>query len=947
MVFVNEYAQKYGARTVVWMQVGSFYEMYAVESREQDVLQAVCSLLNIQKTRKNKSITDISSSNYQLAGLPVCSSAKHIDVLIKDGWTVVLVDQVNEGSAIKRVVSQVLSPATYVDPTTCVSDARYLMCIYLTPRPSTKRDVYAFTVAYTDVSTGNTFVVNTEQESESTMLISDLTRFVTAYRPHELVFISTELPEPGLVTLRAWFRTLTTAYQDRLEGIHPAFFRLSYQTDVLRKTYPDTGLLSPIEFVGLERHPDSVLTLVYLFQFVYEHNESLLRHIQPPTLIYPEHHMHVSHSSMEQLNVLGKTDSVLHAMNTCATPMGRRLFSHRLATPITDPVLLRQRYDLVDVWKEETSLDLASIKDLERMHRRMTKFTPSDLVPLFDTLDHIQRIASTTTFPVPDTVRVALDVWRQEALRWKLDMAHEMDIYPVGRFEEMDALRNDMEEGHTLFRNVVEQTNRVLEDALKVDVNDRMEYTLTMTKKRFETYTATRKRTSPILNATPVSNAASSLMRITFEGMDVHQRSLTTCFDALRESVLTQFQMDMERYAQDNSLTRIASWVAELDVAYTCALHSRKFHYVRPDVRDRDEACFIRATQVRHPLIERILTDVPYVANDVQLEKEGNGLLLYGINFSGKSSYMKSVGVNLLLAQAGMFVAADTFSYSPYDHLFTRIPSGDNMFKGQSTFVVEMNELRSILKQSTNRTLVIGDEIASGTETVSGIAIVASSILSLAQRGTSFLFATHLHEVADLEVVHSFSNVRMAHMSVHYDTATGVLVYDRLLRPGVEHRLYGLEVCQSMNMPPEFMLEANRIRQAYLDMSPTLVATKRSSYNADVNVDVCSVCHKVAEEVHHIQEQHKADANGMIGRVHKNVRYNLMNVCSVCHDKIHSQNVNVKGYHMTSSGVKLMVEEVKEKSPNRVEALRAKGASFQTISRETGLSVYQVKKLLK
>ena len=934
MIFVNESVQTYGSRTVVWMQVGSFYEMYAVETREQEMLHSVCSLLNIQRTRKNKSIIDISASNYQLAGLPVSSSPKHIDILIKDGWTIVLVDQTGSPPNIQRSISQVLSPATYVDSLS--PDSQYLMCIYLVVR----KNVYAFTVAYTDVSTGSTYVVNAEQETDSVTLISDLTRFITAYRPKEIVFISSELPEPVLATLRSWFRTLPSI-QDRLENIHPAFFRLAYQTDVLRKTYPDTGLLSPIEFVGLERHPESVVTLVYLFQFVYEHNESLLRHIQPPTLIYPDHHMHVSHSSMEQLNLLGKTDSVLHSMNMCATPMGRRLFAHRLATPITDPSLLRQRYDLVDVCST-LNINLSSIKDIERMHRRIQlgKFTPADIALLFSSIEPLHELS----VPMSEPIRVSLSVWHQESLRWNLDMKHDMDIYPPGRFTEMDTLRHEMEAAHQVFRSVIEQTNRVIEDALKVDINDRMEYSLTMTKKRFETYTSTRKRTSPVLYAIPISNAATSLMRITFDEMDVHQRTLTTCFDALRDTVLTQFQMDMDRYAQDTSLLRLSTWISELDVAYTCSLHARKYHYVRPDVHERTD-CFIRATEVRHPLIERILTDVAYVANPVQLEKDNSGLLLYGINFSGKSSYMKSVGVNLLLAQAGMFVAADTFSYTPYDHLFTRIPSGDNMFKGQSTFVVEMNELRSILKQSTNRSLVIGDEISSGTETVSGISIVAASLLTLSKRGTSFLFATHLHEVAELKVIQDLSNVTMKHMSVHYDESSGVLVYDRILRPGTGDTLYGLEVCQSMNMPPEFMLEANRIRQTYLEMSPTVVATKQSSYNATLNVDVCSVCNRVAEEVHHIQEQYKADEKGMIGRMHKNARHNLMNVCTTCHDKIHAQKMDVKGYQMTTSGVKLIVEET-VRGDDRVKQLRDKGKSFQTISRETGMSIYHVKKIL-
>ena len=144
--------------------------------------------------------------------------------------------------------------------------------------------------------------------------------------------------------------------------------------------------------------------------------------------------------------------------------------------------------------------------------------------------------------------------------------------------------------------------------------------------------------------------------------------------------------------------------------------------------------------KLRHPLIEIFQTDIPYIPNDVDLNE--SGILLYGINSAGKSSYMKSVGVNLIMAQAGMFVASESFEYSPYDKIFTRIPGGDNLFKGQSTFVAEICELRSILKYSTNRSLIIGDELASGTESISAISIVAAGIKTLSERKSSFIFAT-------------------------------------------------------------------------------------------------------------------------------------------------------------------------------------------------------------
>jgi DNA mismatch repair protein MutS len=183
----------------------------------------------------------------------------------------------------------------------------------------------------------------------------------------------------------------------------------------------------------------------------------------------------------------------------------------------------------------------------------------------------------------------------------------------------------------------------------------------------------------------------------------------------------------------------------------------------------------------------------------------------------------------------------------------------------------------------------------------------------LAERRATFIFATHLHEIAQLPVIQAISNLRIAHLQVMYDEETKLLLYDRRLKDGSGDTLYGLEVCKSLDMPPHFLHLANTIRQSYLEMSPTVVSQKPSRYSQRVFVDVCSVCHKPAKEVHHIQEQHKADAEGYIGHMHKNSDHNLMQVCEACHDAIHHQQIEVKGYVMTEKGRKLRVTKPRSK----------------------------------
>jgi len=337
-----------------------------------------------------------------------------------------------------------------------------------------------------------------------------------------------------------------------------------------------------------------------------------------------------------------------------------------------------------------------------------------------------------------------------------------------------------------------------------------------------------------------------------------------------------------------------------------------------------------------------IQTNAAYVPNDISLGGlDKDGMLLYGINAVGKSSLMKSVGIAVIMAQAGMYVAAEAFEYAPYDHIFTRIPGGDNIFKGQSTFVAEMSELRAILKRATQRSLVIGDELCSGTESVSATSIVAAGILALASRKTSFIFATHLHEVGKLDCIRNLCNVEMYHMNVRFDEQQNIIIYDRVLKKGGGDTLYGLEVCKSLDLPPEFLHTANKIRQECIGLSREFVTAQTSRYSTSIFLDVCDICKKPAEEVHHIQEQHTADVDGFIGNMHKNARHNLVAVCQACHDAVHNKKMIIHGYVSTSQGVMLSKTEPSSEPLPEVVAGASIVDDVRTL-RNAGKSVKQI-----
>ena len=163
-------------------------------------------------------------------------------------------------------------------------------------------------------------------------------------------------------------------------------------------------------------------------------------------------------------------------------------------------------------------------------------------------------------------------------------------------------------------------------------------------------------------------------------------------------------------------------------------------------------------------------TEIEYIPNDITLGE--NGILLYGTNACGKSTLMKSIGLTLIMAQAGFFVPCKECVYSPYTQIFTRILNNDNIFKRQSSFAVEMSELRGILKRADNHSLVLGDEVCSGTETTSALSIVSAGLKTLSDLKCSFIFTSHLHQLMDIQIVKSLTTLQVFRLKIEYNAET-------------------------------------------------------------------------------------------------------------------------------------------------------------------------------
>lgn len=369
-----------------------------------------------------------------------------------------------------------------------------------------------------------------------------------------------------------------------------------------------------------------------------------------------------------------------------------------------------------------------------------------------------------------------------------------------------------------------------------------------------------------------------------------------------------------------DSWTFISDWISEVDVNSSLALVARENGYVKPTILFNEESS-IDIQGLRHPLLEAQDRKIPYVQHNVSIGSTSKqGWLLYGLNASGKSSLMRATGLAVLLAQGGSFVPCSQMTLSPFTSLHTRIINTDNLWMGLSSFAVEMSELRDIFREAGPKSLVLGDELCSGTETTSATALVAAGLKGLLKRGARFLFATHLHGLSKLKEVSEDPRLKIWHLHVEYDKIKDKLVYHRTLREGSGSSLYGLEVAKAMRIPDDILEDAIRFRKT-LAGEKELLESVGSSWNSSIQKIKCEICGLTESsdlEVHHIRERHMANKHDLLNdnsNVHSQA--NLVVLCDECHDKVHAGILQVGTMIQTSDGMERSVTNEIQKTQKR------------------------------
>jgi len=975
----DKYVQEYGPKTILISQCGGFYEIYGVDNGNPDdkqgIIYEIVEITNLNVSKRKNKFDPVSIKNPLMAGFPVHSFDKWKNILTNKGYTVI--QQVQEDSGYittndpkSRRVIMIHSPGIDLDTNSKTSNN--LMSIFLEMIKYQNKMILYAGLSVIDVSTGENMVYEIESpKNDMNFTLDELFRLIQTHNPQEIIINTENMTENmGKEELYKYLEL-----NDIL--IHYNNYKsnknlLKNKEEILKKAFPNTGLLSVVEYLGLERKYFGLNSYIFLLQFAYSHCESFIEKLLKPQVDGKSKFLNLSHDSINQLNMIPNKnlkinhsiDSLWNLIDKTSTCMGKRFLKENLLKPILNIEELNKRYNLTELFvQDKLFLKLEKIMnpilDITRLHRKITMkiLNPGSFINLDMSYGYINKIIhflENIKHPKIHELlpsKTVLNKFTQfiQDYNAKLDMSiiHgktradlTTSIFKQGIFPEIDILQNKINNLNGFFSKLGKIISKMIMNAkpkpknkpknpptpINIEVkinntaNDKSCIYPTSTG-RVELFKKALKKIKiievPMDDGTIIKiktssftfKSSKSVSKIACPEMNNYGEKIHFYHYKMEKLCIEKFISLLDYFSNQYNETwqKIETFIAYLDFIKSNAKSAFMYQYCKPIIHDKLEGkSYIMAKNVRHPILEAINTKLEYIPNNIDLGNKINGMLLYGVNAVGKSSYMKSVGLAIVMAQAGLFVPAQTFEYHPYTQIFTRISGNDNIFKNQSTFGVEMSELRSILCRADKNSLVLGDELCSGTETVSGLALVAAGVITLDRLNSSFIFATHLHQLSKMERLKKVEGVKNYHMETIYDEKNEKLIYDRKIRDGSGNAIYGLEVAKAMDLKRDFIYLANQIRKEVLEIDHNIVSEKTSIYNANVSLNTCKMCLKQkATEVHHMKPQRLADENGVIDHHHKNAEHNLVPLCHDCHQRVENGDVETKGYIQTSNGIEL------------------------------------------
>jgi DNA mismatch repair protein MutS len=809
---------------ILMFRLGDFYEMFGkdaeIASRELDLV------LTSREAGKGKRIP--------MCGVPYHAVERYIARLLARGHKVAICEQMEDPAKakglVKRAVTRIVTPGTVVEES--MLEARRSSFLAAVARDG---DEYGLAIA--DVSTGELISTNIKGER---LLWEELQRT----SPAELLL----LPKDEELGKNAPGGTTITYIED-----DP--FLLQSPRQILLEHFQ----VSSLRGFGIEEYPLVQQACAMILSYLRKTQLSSLRHINSISIYFPQQYMLVDTIARRTLEITESFDgsrerSLLGVLDSTLTPMGSRLLRKWIEQPLLSKEEIENRLDAVEelynqgrirAWLRE---GLKSIGDLERIVGRCATgvASPKDLLTLKRGLGAVSAISphlsemksallkeiNERLNPLPDLYSLLDRALREDAPA----TLREGGIIKEGFSKELDELREAAAQGKEWIAEMENKERlRTGIKSLKIGYNAVFGYYIEVTKPNLRLVPKDYIRKQTLVNAERFITEPLKELEAKVLGAEERMAELEyEIFVSLRDEVV--------RRAEE--VLQVARAVAELDALQSLAEVAARYDYTRPIIDESDE---IVIRDGRHPVVERFMEPGRFVPNDVELNcRDKRLLIITGPNMAGKSTYLRQVALIVLMAQIGSFIPARYGKIGLVDRIFTRIGARDDLSSGQSTFMVEMNEVANILNNATPRSLIVLDEIGRGTSTFDGLSIawaVAEYILS-DNIGARTLFATHYHQLNKL----AKTNEGVKNLRADVKEEGGKIVFLYKIRPGATDKSYGIQVASLAGVPKEVLERAKEVLEE-LEKNEQPSHSKIPTRKQKLQLSLFELEHPVLEEI--------------------------------------------------------------------------------------------------
>jgi DNA mismatch repair protein MutS len=788
---------------ILFYRMGDFYEMFFDDA----VLAA--KILGITLTSRSSKNT---ANKIPMCGVPYHAASSYLAKLVKAGHRVAVCEQVEDprsvksGTIVKREVMRVVTPGVTTDEQLLDDKSnRYLSAIFL----SSDKSSVAYGAGYLDISTGE-FLVSEHDDLDG--LLDELTRLT----PAELL-VEESKEEKG--------QEVIAVIMDYLPNIcltsRPEHtFHLETARETLLEHFETLNLAG----FGCEHMNAGISAAGALLQYVSETQKTACSHIEKLVPVILEDILIVDEPSRRNLELAqtivggGRKGSLLDTLDYTSTPMGARLLKRRLLFPLRDVAEVRARLQGVEVLYADNRLrenllgPLTDVYDLERLNSRVVlgSANPRDLLAIRNSLAQLPAIKNLFSGIKGGILhQIVSDLNEMPEIKSLLEESirddapitlREGKIIKEGFHAELDEIMAILRDGRGMILALeAKEREHTGIGNLKIGFNKVFGYYLEVSRGQLANVPDYFIRKQTLVNAerfiTPdLKEFENKVMGADEKRLELEHR----IFADIRNQVASQ----------SRALLETAANLARLDYFTCMAEAARRHRYVKPDVSDAEEITIIEG---RHPVIERTLPAGRFVPNDIHLDQENEEVLIItGPNMAGKSTVLRQTALIVLMAQMGSFVPAEKAEIGLVDRIFTRVGAMDDLRRGQSTFMVEMNETANILNNATEKSLVILDEIGRGTSTFDGLAIawaVAEELVSKNNKGVKTLFATHYHELTELALTRN----RVKNFNIGVREWNDTIIFLHKLMRGGTNRSYGIQVAALAGVPSKVVERAHEI----------------------------------------------------------------------------------------------------------------------------------------